>query len=166
MSSLSLLRQAGFLAFIALTLEKMVMVMMEFVKWEKIFAFSLLPSYCFALLGSLSLILIVVAKPRLRKPRHICQVLSLVNSMVGVFFGIYGFFFLYERLAEEGGNLSIKWFYLFIMHRYLLLLGDLMPSLDRCLAVVQPLKYYTHATPSMAVGKTQCTDNTDALLTW
>ena len=43
--------------------------------------------------------------------------LSLLNSLVGIIFGIYGFVFLLERIGLYR-DISLKWLYAFIMHRY------------------------------------------------
>ena len=122
---------------------------------EWCFLLASLPTYILGTVGTLGLIWAIIRRPRLWKPRHIFQALSLFNSLVGIFFGIYGFIFLAKRVGiislPEGSVPNI--FYFFIFHRYLLLSGDLIPSIDRCLAVVYPLKYYTHATVSMALGK-------------
>ncbi|TRY61210.1 hypothetical protein TCAL_03686 [Tigriopus californicus] len=117
---------------------------------ERVFFYASVPSYIFGTISVLALIFVIGQRPSLWKPRHIFQALSLFNSLIGIFFGIYGFVFLMERLGYLE-PMHTGFFYFFIFHRYLLLSGDMIPSVDRCLAVVWPLKYYTHATTSLAL---------------
>ena len=121
---------------------------------EYVLFLSSLPSYTLCLLGTITLISLIAIKASLRsKPRHVFQAFSLLNSLVGLFFGVYGVIFLADRLALVGRDLESEFFYLFVFHRYLLLLGDMLPSLDRCLAVCYPLMYFKHATARGALGK-------------
>lgn len=85
------------------------------------------------------------------KSRTLFEAFSLLSSIVGFIFGVYGLVFLRNRVYL----LESQDFYLnfFIFHRFLLIGSDLFPSLDRCIAVLYPLRYYTRATPKTAFGK-------------
>ena len=52
--------------------------------------------------------------------------------------------------SPGGETSSFTLLHLFLLHRYLLMLGDLLPSLDRCAAVLFPLRYAVGATCSGA----------------
>ena len=90
------------------------------------------------------------------KPRIIFEGLSLFNTTIGTGISAYGFFFLYHR--NFGGHIDSASItvqimsYLFIFHRFLLIGGDLFPSMDRCLAILYPMKYYCLASPKKAFG--------------
>jgi len=58
--------------------------------------------------------------------------MCLINSLIGSLIGIYGTFFTAQR-AGLMFSPDPDWFYGFIFHRYMLLFGDILPSLDRCL---------------------------------
>ena len=88
------------------------------------------------------------------KPRIVFVIFSLISTMFGVFFGVYGGLFTYQRIHHtfDYGD-RVIFLYLFICHRLLTMGGDLFPSLDRCAAILSPLKYYTQATPCAAFSK-------------
>ena len=80
--------------------------------------------------------------------------LSLINTLLGIVFGNYGFVFVYHRQVRSLDPSTLQWLaYAFIFHRFLLIGGDLFPSLDRCVAILFPLKYYMVASPCCAFGK-------------
>ncbi len=99
----------------------------------------------------------ITKKDELWKPRNIFEAFSLVNSVIGMFLGVYGCLFTIPRsgfVDARSWNLDQNlMLHLFLFHRYLLLGGDLFTSLDRCLAVLYPLKYYMLATAQVAIGK-------------
>ncbi len=69
--------------------------------------------------------------------------MGLLNTLVGVFIGIYGLAFLLYRAGylDIRSDQQMTWMlYLFIFHRYLLMMGDALPSLDRCAAILFPLR--------------------------
>ena len=89
------------------------------------------------------------------KPRIIFEGLSLFNTTIGTGISAYGFFFLYHRnVGPVDNTITVQIMsYLFIFHRFLLIGGDLFPSMDRCLAILYPMKYYCLASPKIAFGK-------------
>ena len=89
------------------------------------------------------------------KPRIIFEGLSLFNTTIGTFLSIYGFLFLYHRNIEPFDPATLQVIsYFFIFHRFLLIGGDLFPSLDRCAAILFPIKYFFIASPAkVAFGK-------------
>ena len=89
------------------------------------------------------------------KPRVIFEGLSLFNTTIGTFLSIYGFLFLYHRNIEPFDPATLQIIsYFFIFHRFLLIGGDLFPSLDRCAAILFPIKYFFIASPAkVAFGK-------------
>ena len=94
------------------------------------------------------------------KPRIIFEGLSLFNTTIGTGISAYGFFFLYHRnFGGPVNSTSITTVqimsYFFIFHRFLLIGGDLFPSMDRCLAILYPMKYYCLASPKIAFGNSR-----------
>ena len=89
------------------------------------------------------------------KPRTIFEGLSLLNTAIGTIFSIYGFIYLYHRIYSPIDNQMVHQIigYTFVFHRFLLIGGDLFPSLDRCAAILYPIKYHCSATPHIAFGK-------------
>ena len=89
------------------------------------------------------------------KPKTIFEGLSLFNTVIGTVFSAYGFIFLYNRVYSPiTGPIAHQIIgYGFVFHRFLLVGGDLFPSLDRCAAIMYPMKYFFSATPRMALGK-------------
>ena len=60
-----------------------------------------------------------------------------------------------KDISTEEQNLplsSISWLYVFIFHRFLMMGGDLLPSLDRAVALLFPLKFHCYGTPTIASG--------------
>jgi len=85
------------------------------------------------------------------KPRTIFEGLSLINTLLGIVFGIYGFVYVYHRHVRPFEPSTLQWLtYAFVFHRFLLIGGDLFPSLDRCVAILFPLKYYMVSSPCCA----------------
>ena len=79
--------------------------------------------------------------------------LSLINTLLGIVFGIYGFVYVYHRHVRPFEPSTLQWLtYAFVFHRFLLIGGDLFPSLDRCVAILFPLKYYMVSSPCCAFG--------------
>ena len=90
---------------------------------------------------------------------------SLLANLFGTVFGGYGILFMAQRVffssSSKGVNSfldnemplsSISWLYVFIFHRFLMMGGDLLPSLERAFALLFPLKFYTDITPTVAGG--------------
>ena len=83
-------------------------------------------------------------------------------NLFGAIFGGYGILFMVQRVffttqdIDSGNNglplSSISWLYVFIFHRFLMMGGDLLPSLERAAALLFPLKFYTDGTPTVAGG--------------
>ena len=87
------------------------------------------------------------------KPRTIFEAFSVVSTIIGMLVGNYGIFFTYPRIYDIDFHPNTLLTYAFIFQRFLLIGTDLLPSMDRCMAVLYPLKYMTSATPCMAIGK-------------
>ena len=87
------------------------------------------------------------------KPRTIFEAFSVVSSILGMCVGNYGIFFTYPRIYDIAFHPNTVLTYAFIFQRFLLIGTDVLPSMDRCMAVLYPLKYMTSATPRMAIGK-------------
>ena len=98
-------------------------------------------------------------------PSLICFYFSLFANLFGIIFGGYGVLFMVQRSfisrssfeedSPEEQNLplsSISWLYVFIFHRFLMMGGDLLPSLDRAVALLFPLKFHCYGTPTIATG--------------
>ena len=92
-----------------------------------------------------------------------CLYFSLFANLFGIIFGGYGVLFMVQRsffsslkeISLEGQDLplsSISWLYVFIFHRFLMMGGDLLPSLDRAVALLFPLKFHCYGTPTIASG--------------
>ncbi|XP_023327104.1 uncharacterized protein LOC111700434 [Eurytemora carolleeae] len=107
------------------------------------------PWIIFGSLLSLAVIFAVLVNKKLHKPRHIFQALSLLSSLISVCVGLYGicFGFTSSRIIDFCPR-SV--FYTMIFNRYLLLLSDILPSLDRFVAIISPLQYHIHATANKA----------------
>jgi len=75
------------------------------------------------------------------------------SSIFGFLFGIYGIIWLDQRIELGFITLDMRKYvtYFFIFHRFLLIGSDLLPSLDRCMAVVYPLKYHTRMSTKKAL---------------
>jgi len=86
----------------------------------------------------------------------------LIANLFGAIFGGYGILFMVQRVffstqdINSGNNRlplsSISWLYVFIFHRFLMMGGDLLPSLDRAAALLFPLKFHCYGTPTVAAG--------------
>ena len=90
------------------------------------------------------------------KSRTIFEGFSLLSSILGFVFGIYGVVFVLQRVNLEADTMDLPTkevlVALFVWHRFLLMGSDLFPSMDRCMAVLYPLKYYARASPKLAFG--------------
>ena len=87
------------------------------------------------------------------KARTIFEAFSVVSTVIGMLVGNYGIFFTYPRIYDTDFHPNEILTYAFIFQRFLLIGTDLFPSLDRCMAVLYPLKYMTSATPCKAIGE-------------
>ena len=87
------------------------------------------------------------------KPRTLFEAFSIISTMIGMLVGNYGIFFTYPRIHDVDFRPNAFLAYAYIFQRFLLIGTDLFPSMDRCMAVLYPLKYMTQATPCMAIGK-------------
>ena len=87
------------------------------------------------------------------KPRTLFEAFSIISTMIGMLVGNYGIFFTYPRIHDMDFRPNEFLAYAYIFQRFLLIGTDLFPSMDRCLAVLYPLRYMTQATPCMAIGK-------------
>ena len=87
------------------------------------------------------------------KPRTLFEVFSIISTVIGMLVGNYGIFFTYPRIYDKDFHPNTYLVYAYIFQRFLLIGADLFPSMDRCMAVLYPLKYMTQATPRMAFGK-------------
>ena len=85
--------------------------------------------------------------------RILFEVFSLFSSNVGLLFGVYGIFYLDQRIPLGFITNHTYITYAFIFHRFLLIGSDLLPSVDRCIAVIYPLKYYTRMSLKTAFSK-------------
>ena len=85
--------------------------------------------------------------------RILFEVFSLFSSNVGLLFGVYGIFYLDQRIPLGFITNHTYITYAFIFHRFLLIGSDLLPSMDRCIAVIYPLKYYTRMSLKTAFSK-------------
>ena len=122
---------------------------------ELILFFISLPFGAMGLVGC-GLMFSTIAKSKdFWKPRTIFEAFSVLNSFIGMFLGVYGLLFTLPRSGIVTHDIldQSNLIYLFLFHRFLLLGGDLFTSLDRCIAVVLPLKYHTNASPGLAAGK-------------
>ena len=90
---------------------------------------------------------------------------SLLANLFGTVFGGYGILFMAQRVFFSSNSMgehsseydeiplsSRSWLYAFIFHRFLMMGGDLLPSLERAAALLFPLKFYTDGTPTVAGG--------------
>ena len=77
--------------------------------------------------------------------RILFEVQSMISSNLGFLIGPYGIFYLDQRinLGLHTNHAGKYIMYLFIFQRFFNIGSDLLPSLDRCAAVMYPIKYYT-----------------------
>ena len=76
------------------------------------------------------LVINILLTKSLHKPKHLFQALAVCSSLASQLFGLYGIVFL-ARSCGFYDSTHILFFYLLIWNRYLLLLTDVLPSIDR-----------------------------------
>ena len=128
---------------------------------ERILSYISIPIGSFGTLIS-SIILIGVLQSAFRDDgvpmRVVLESFGFISSIFGFLFGIYGLVFLDQRAEWSNGwirqeNFKEFWAMMFIFHRFFLIGIDLFPSIDRCGAVMLPMRYYTRASQKNGLCK-------------